>query len=982
MAKKTIKAQMKQRRDTQANWASTNPVLLDGELGIVSDDPNLYKVGDGTTAWNILPFRGFDGTLAQELGTSPNAVISQKVVSEKLTELSARIMNVGGGEITYDSSILTTGYYIDSTNGSVVANYYRSASNWIEVTEGSSLEFLCYGTMDNQGYAFYNKDKQYISGGFVNVGSIKKINTIAPEGAAYIRVSFVESTNANFSQFYIKIGIDGQIEEVNKMLKAQENEIAKISKDVVNSSLLLESFYYEEGYINSAGVLEDNEKFLRSYYIPVKNGDIVTANIYRVRKYDKDWKYIGEGLTTSNGNLSVDYEVTDENCTYIRLVRYKEQSSSISLNGKNLIPNLIGKALGSDGIYKRYPFKGFNIAEERATMQDAKALNRAVQINNILNGAIVGLWIKNPQEGVTYAIPTLRYRQLSADWNNTEYTQLNIAKRTSGGTTSVISIINDYTSESIKDGEIQVFDTADLRLIMDWGKVQKGMGVSQNWNPYLLLDDVVFNKYNTIYLATIGQGISGGGSSEGANLSSNPYIAMPIPQLAMVNLVAGSLPTTKTDDILATLEFNDMQGNVFVKKIIMNAQGTSSLGLRKKNISIDIMDENYEDSHEIKFGDWVAQDGFHLKAYMLDGVRVKPMAVYDFYESMLLTRGIRKDRAWKRLQLSADISMTSNDIEDSYLQIDDGAKNHPSGFPIILYFNGVFHGIYCWQLKKHRANYHQKKSKAEHIHLDGNISNILLWEANGVINWNKWAGKEMESDSIQNKDGIEVRNPKKLILTDGTEYDADTNAGELISEDSVGFDAANADMVRTAAVRANIESLSRRVYALTQMAKGAEKKSAIAEVFDVDSIIDYIIFSQITGNLDGYKKNWQWVTYDGVKWAVNAYDLDGSWGWSSWYYYAPYTTWIHNDTPPVTLIIENYLDEIKARYKELRDSGVIDLAKIMQPLVNYIKVIGIDYYDMEYEKWTDGARDNLWRFESWMEESIKSTDALMGYNVG
>lgn len=88
MAKKIIKAQMKQRQDTKANWAAANPVLLDGELGMVSDDRNLYKVGDGSTAWNDLPFRGFDGTLAQELGTSPNAAISQKAVTEKLTELS------------------------------------------------------------------------------------------------------------------------------------------------------------------------------------------------------------------------------------------------------------------------------------------------------------------------------------------------------------------------------------------------------------------------------------------------------------------------------------------------------------------------------------------------------------------------------------------------------------------------------------------------------------------------------------------------------------------------------------------------------------------------------------------------------------------------------------------------------------------------------------------------------------------------------
>ena len=91
MAKKIIQAQMQQRRDTKANWAAQNPVLLAGELGIVSDDPNLYKVGDGTTAWNALPFRGFDGTLVHTTGDSDTAVMSQKAVTEKLTELSEEI---------------------------------------------------------------------------------------------------------------------------------------------------------------------------------------------------------------------------------------------------------------------------------------------------------------------------------------------------------------------------------------------------------------------------------------------------------------------------------------------------------------------------------------------------------------------------------------------------------------------------------------------------------------------------------------------------------------------------------------------------------------------------------------------------------------------------------------------------------------------------------------------------------------------------
>ena len=89
---------MKQRRDTFANWAAENPVLLDGELGIVSDDPNLYKVGDGSTAWNALPFRGFDGTLVHTTGDSKTAAMSQKGVTEKLTELSKRIDNLPKGD--------------------------------------------------------------------------------------------------------------------------------------------------------------------------------------------------------------------------------------------------------------------------------------------------------------------------------------------------------------------------------------------------------------------------------------------------------------------------------------------------------------------------------------------------------------------------------------------------------------------------------------------------------------------------------------------------------------------------------------------------------------------------------------------------------------------------------------------------------------------------------------------------------------------
>lgn len=43
------------RRDTETNWATVNPVLAEGEEGLEMDTLR-YKVGDGITEWNLLPY--------------------------------------------------------------------------------------------------------------------------------------------------------------------------------------------------------------------------------------------------------------------------------------------------------------------------------------------------------------------------------------------------------------------------------------------------------------------------------------------------------------------------------------------------------------------------------------------------------------------------------------------------------------------------------------------------------------------------------------------------------------------------------------------------------------------------------------------------------------------------------------------------------------------------------------------------------------
>jgi len=56
----TVFQQIKNRRDTAANWVTVNPLLGAGEFGVETDTLKV-KVGDGIALWNALAYLGADG---------------------------------------------------------------------------------------------------------------------------------------------------------------------------------------------------------------------------------------------------------------------------------------------------------------------------------------------------------------------------------------------------------------------------------------------------------------------------------------------------------------------------------------------------------------------------------------------------------------------------------------------------------------------------------------------------------------------------------------------------------------------------------------------------------------------------------------------------------------------------------------------------------------------------------------------------------
>lgn len=429
------------------------------------------------------------------------------------------------------------------------------------------------------------------------------------------------------------------------------------------------------------------------------------------------------------------------------------------------------------------------------------------------------------------------------------------------------------------------------------------------------------------------------GSTTTTDFTDSTQFALLEPKCAYVNISnIANMPTIKTADAHAILEYFDDNGYSFSKKVIINAQGNSSLNLPKKNLAIDFCEDEWlgDATTQISFGDWVTQDSYHLKAYYIDWLRGVGAVGYRIFDDIVADHNTYLQRA---------------DVK----KYDSKARCYPAGFPCIVYLNGEFYGIYSWQLKKHRDNMGQNKKTAEHIHLDGTINQESFW--GGTIDWTQF----------------EIRNPKNLYSVETKQvadsvmeyqkYDGD-NPSELIDETMQYYDPTNKDHVRTAQVKHSIERLAQSYSILRNLKYGGANNetvlNALSEYYDYQSLLDYAAFHFVVSNSDGFGKNWQWFTYDGIKWFLSPYDLDMTFGNfftgaivlpPQYNRFDPYNTIPWNG--PFWVMNMCGKDDIKNRYHSLRQSGSICAETIITYLNDWYSRVGAENYDKEYDKWSN-----------------------------
>ena len=427
-----------------------------------------------------------------------------------------------------------------------------------------------------------------------------------------------------------------------------------------------------------------------------------------------------------------------------------------------------------------------------------------------------------------------------------------------------------------------------------------------------------------------------------SDFSKDSHIELPIPRIAaQVRIYAPKLPTTKQDNIEAEIEYNDKDGNYFRKPVILNAQGSSSMGYYVKNMAIDIADGG-----EIKFGDFPTQNSFHLKKYYIDAFRGQCVVGYWLMEQVYKSRPLGK-------QYPYEYSYSNNSTTDSFGNVKKdfftGSKCHPDGFPIIItWINSktnekTWMGVYAWNLKKSKEVYNCEEKKPENIILDGVIDNKTIF--GGTIDWSQF----------------EIRNPKSLIDIDGKKYDGD-NPKELSDTDEYSK---------------KVKDFLIRLSGVSAALKVSNTKATFEKYFLVDPFIDYAIISEVLYNLDGFHKNWIWVTYDGNHWTPTLYDVDAAFGmFINGTLVVPGSDNSELLTSGRCLGLEVlYATEIRERYKQLRNNGTFTVENIMSLFRRWTESIGYDNIKKELTIYSEtpsyrnGKVNDGWQFVNYTSTS-------------
>lgn len=163
MANKTLNVRIQNKYDTEANWASKNPVLLKGEAAYSSDKNGLYKIGDGTSKWSDLKY-GLSSELDALTNNKSDFKFSHHVIENTGTAYYTKLF-----ELTADSTYINYNYEfaIAERNGGIAyVHIYLYSNNNKYFTDAliryrTDSGYADFITDNMKGFVYKDTTKQY-----------------------------------------------------------------------------------------------------------------------------------------------------------------------------------------------------------------------------------------------------------------------------------------------------------------------------------------------------------------------------------------------------------------------------------------------------------------------------------------------------------------------------------------------------------------------------------------------------------------------------------------------------------------------------------------------------------------------------------------------------------------------------------------------------------------------------------------------------
>lgn len=172
--------------------------------------------------------------------------------------------------------------------------------------------------------------------------------------------------------------------------------------------------------------------------------------------------------------------------------------------------------------------------------------------------------------------------------------------------------------------------------------------------------------------------------------------------------------------------------------------------------------------------------------------------------------------------------------------------------------------------------------------------------------------------------GMGSTTTEAIVCADG--YGTATQFNQLAKLDGSDFKLEYDGGAGTEAIKTSLNRLIQAVMDATE----ENFDSTVGQYLDINSAIDYYIFTCMLGGGDMVEKNYLLATYDGVKWFFSAYDMDTTFGlawdgsgFSSAYSYPMFATYTEHNLL-MDKLYDYKLSAIKSRYTALRQFHATD----------------------------------------------------------